>query len=215
MKLGRIALHAAFSVMIMAGFAGSVVTAEGKSTAADSKASSSKSSSSSTVKATGSSSVQSYAAASKLQVGTVVQLAGGKKNTVEPASSKNLDKMYGAVVDPHDLSLTISNSALQNETFVTINGTYNVLVNTQNGTIKIGDYVTMSSLDGVTMKAGTYEDQHTVFGRAIAGFDFRRARDVGSSAMAHQARAARSGEERNKVAASEWAHGLPVLRRIG
>jgi hypothetical protein len=171
MKIGRIALHTAFSVLIMAGFAGTVVTAEGTSTANNSKAATSTSSKSDSVKATGSSSVQSFAAANPLQVGTVVRLSSDKKNTVEPATSKELEKMYGAVVDPHGLSLTISNSALQNETYVTINGTYNVLVNTQNGTIKVGDYVTMSALDGVTMKAGTYEDQHTVFGRAISGFD--------------------------------------------
>jgi hypothetical protein len=173
MKLGRIILHAAFGFLILVGFAGSVVTAEGTTSKSSTKSSSNSGSSSSStpVKATGSSSVQSFAAVSKLQVGTVVELAGGKKNTVEPATSKNLDQMYGAVVDPHDLSLTVSNASLQNETFVTINGTYKVLVNTQNGTIKIGDYITMSALDGVTMKAGTYQDQHTVFGRAIAGFD--------------------------------------------
>jgi len=39
-----------------------------------------------------------------------------------------------------------------------------------------------------------------------AGYDFRRAGNVGSGAMAHHARAARSGEEGNKVATSEWAH---------
>jgi hypothetical protein len=162
MKLGRIILHAAFGFLILVGFAGSVVTAEGTTSKSSTKSSSNSGSSSSStpVKATGSSSVQSFAAVSKLQVGTVVELAGGKKNTVEPATSKNLDQMYGAVVDPHDLSLTVSNASLQNETFVTINGT-----------IKIGDYITMSALDGVTMKAGTYQDQHTVFGRAIAGFD--------------------------------------------
>jgi len=173
MKLGRITLHAAFGFLVLVGFAGSIVTAEGSTnkSSTSSKSSSSSSSSSSPVKATGSSSVQSFAAASKLQTGTVVELSSGKKNTVEPATNKNLDQMYGAVVDPHDLSLTISNASLQNETFVTINGTYNVLVNTENGPIKVGDYVTMSALDGVTMKAGTYEDQHTVFGRAISAFD--------------------------------------------
>lgn len=170
MKLGRILLHMAFGVLILTGFAGTIVTAEGSTTKNNTK-SSTTSTSSTPQKATGGGSVQGYASATPLQPGTIVQLDGAKKNTIQPATIKHLDQMYGSVVDPHQLSLTISDASLQNEAFVTINGTYGVLVNTQNGPIKIGDYVTMSSLDGVGMKAGSYQDQKTVLGRAIGGFD--------------------------------------------
>jgi len=115
--------------------------------------------------------VQGYAADTSLQVGTVVQLTGGGTTKVAAATSKNLGGMYGVVVDPHELSLSVSNSALANEASVATSGTYKALVSTQNGSIKQGDYVTMSAIDGVVMKAGTYEDQHTVFGRAAGSFD--------------------------------------------
>lgn len=166
MKLARFTLHAAFTFLLMVGFASSVVTAEGSTTKTTTK-----SSSTPTQKATGGGSVQGYAAASPLQIGTIVQLDTSAKNTVKVATNKDLSTMYGAVVDPHGLSLSISDSSLQNEAFVTIGGTYGVLVNTQNGPIKTGDYITMSSVDGVGMKAGTYEDQPMVFGRSVSSFD--------------------------------------------
>lgn len=113
-------------------------------------------------------SVQGYAADSALQVGTIVQLTGTGASKVTTATNKNLNQMYGVVVDPHLLSLTLSNSSLTNETYVATSGTYDVLVSNQGGAIKAGDYVTLSSVDGVAMKAGT--DEPTVFGRAAAGF---------------------------------------------
>lgn len=112
--------------------------------------------------------MQGYAADSLLQDGTIVQLTGSSATKVAPATSKNLPQMYGVVVDPHELSLTISDSTLQNETYVATSGTYNVLVSTQGGNIAAGDYVTMSAVDGVAMKAST--DQKAVFGRAAGGF---------------------------------------------
>lgn len=119
--------------------------------------------------ASGGGSVQGYASDSSLQVGTVVQLTGSGATKVEAATSKNLPQMYGLVVDPHALSLTISDSSLPNEAFVATSGTYKGLVSTQGGTIAAGDYVTMSAINGVLMKAST--DQKTVFGRAAGSFN--------------------------------------------
>jgi len=113
--------------------------------------------------------VQGYAAETKLQHGVIVQVTGDKADTVKPAEFKNLQQMYGVVVDPHELSLTISNTQLKNETYVATSGTYSVLVSTQDGAIKSGDYITMSAIDGVGMKAST--DHKTVFGRAGGSFD--------------------------------------------
>jgi len=132
-------------------------------------------------KATGGGSVQGYAADKVLQDGTIVQLAGSATK-VAPASSKNLSEMYGAVVDPHQLSLTIADNSLANEAYVATSGTYNVLVSTQGGPIKQGDYVTMSAVDGVAMKAGNYQDQKTVFGRAAGNFD-GKSNSIGSTTL--------------------------------
>jgi len=161
MKIRQFVAHAALGVLLLVGLAGSTATAAttASSTATDTK------------KATGSGSVQGYAADSSLQYGTIVQLTGKTTAKVAPAAATNLEGMYGVTVDPHELSITVSSSSLPNEAYVATSGTFNVLVSTQNGAIKVGDYVTMSAVDGVAMKAGSYEDQKTVFGRAAGSFD--------------------------------------------
>jgi len=71
-------------------------------------------------------------------------------------------------VDRSQQPLTLSNEGRENETFVAVSGTYNVLVSTQAGAIAAGDYVTLSSINGVAMKA---DAEKTVFGRAGGSFD--------------------------------------------
>lgn len=113
--------------------------------------------------------VQGYAADKPIDNGTIVQLTGKDANRVTPATQSNIQNMFGVAVDRSQLSVTLSSEGLQNETFVAVAGTYNVLVSTQAGTISPGDFVTLSALNGIAMKAGTEET--TVFGRAINGFD--------------------------------------------
>lgn len=113
--------------------------------------------------------IQGYAADTPLDNGTIVQMTGKDSNQVKIATQSELQNMFGVTVDRNQLSLTLSNEGLQNETFVAVSGTYNVLASTQGGTIAPGDYVTLSSVNGVAMKAST--EQKTVFGRATAGFD--------------------------------------------
>lgn len=173
MKLRRIILHAVFGILILAGFAGAPVRAASTGAATSAKDSTGQT-------ATGNGSVQGYASDSALRDGTIVQLDSSKGTKVAAASSKNPAQMYGVTVDPHQLSVTISDSSLTNETYVATSGTYNVLVDTQGGTIKPGDYVTISAIDGVAMKAGT--DQKTVFGRAVGGFD-GTANSIGSTPL--------------------------------
>jgi hypothetical protein len=117
----------------------------------------------------GGGSVQGYAADAPLENGTIVQLTGKDANRVKIATQSQLSNMFGVTVDRSQLSVTLSNANLENEVYVAVSGTYNVLVSTQGGTIKAGDYVTLSSVDGVAMKAGTAEK--TVFGRAGSSFD--------------------------------------------
>lgn len=117
----------------------------------------------------GGGSVQGYAADAALDSGTIVQLTGENSNRVKIAVQAELQNMFGVTVDRHQLPVVLSNSSIENETFVAVSGTYTVLVSTQNGPIAAGDYVTLSSINGVAMKAGTEES--TVFGRANAAFD--------------------------------------------
>ena len=114
-------------------------------------------------------SVRGYGAETPLDVGTIVQLTGKDADTVKLATQKELQNMFGVVVDRKRLPLVLSNENIKNETYVAVSGTYNVLVSTQGGAIAVGDFVTLSAVNGVAMKAGT--EEKTVFGRAGAAFD--------------------------------------------
>jgi hypothetical protein len=117
----------------------------------------------------GGGSVQGYSADTALDTGTIVQLTGKDANRVKIAQQSELQNTFGVVVDRSVLPVVLSNSGLQNEVFVAASGTYTVLVSDQAGSIAPGDYVTLSSINGVAMKAGT--EEKTVFGRANAPFD--------------------------------------------
>ena len=112
---------------------------------------------------------QGYAAESPLDNGTIVQLTGKDAKAVKPATQSQLQDMFGVTIDRGQLPVTLSSEGLENEVYVAASGTYNVLVSTQGGSIAKGDYVTLSAIDGIAMKAGT--DEKTVFGRAIGTFD--------------------------------------------
>lgn len=113
--------------------------------------------------------IEGYGAASHVNVGTIVVLDGKNSQTVKPATQAQQQNMFGVAVDRGQLPVTVSGGAVKNETYVAVSGAYNVLVSTQNGSIKSGDYIALSSIDGVGMRADT--TQKTVFGRAQSSFD--------------------------------------------
>ena len=114
--------------------------------------------------------VQGYAAETKIDNGTIVQLTSKDAQKVKVAKQKELQNMFGVTVDRGLLPITISSDKeVSNEVYVAASGTYNVLVSNQAGDVSSGDYITLSALDGVGMKAGT--EEKTVFGRANAGFN--------------------------------------------
>ncbi|HUB94165.1 MAG TPA: hypothetical protein VMB52_06705 [Verrucomicrobiae bacterium] len=173
MKLAKIALHVTFGTLILIGLAGSAQAAT-KNNSSSSNSTSNSSNSTSSSSSSGSSNavgIQIYTAASQLQTGTIVQLGSSGADSVAPSTYAKMQQMYGVVADPNALPLTITDGNIPNQTYVATDGTYKVLVDTQNGTINVGDYVTISALDGVAMKAGTYDQQPMVLGRAVAGFD--------------------------------------------
>lgn len=113
--------------------------------------------------------VQRYSADAALQNGTIVQLSDPDKQIVSRASQIQVDAMFGVVIDPSQLSLRMADESRANEIHVASSGTYNTLVSTQAGAISSGDYVTLSAVSGVGMKAGAGDK--TVFGRAVGAFD--------------------------------------------
>ncbi len=133
--------------------------------------------------APGSGAVQPYSADAPLDTGTIVQLSAKSTTHVEIATQVNLANMFGVVIDRSTLPLTITNDSTPNQTYVAVSGTYPVLVSTQNGDIAPGDYVTMSSVNGVAMKAGTDKEAKTVFGRANASFGSKQGVILGTTTL--------------------------------
>lgn len=110
---------------------------------------------------------QGYDTEQPLQRGLIIQLKESDTTKIEAVSQNTMDAIHGVVVDPNDAPVTLS--AEGQKTFVATLGQYDVLVNTQNGPISAGDYVTVSAIDGIGMKAGTEEP--FIIGRALGSFD--------------------------------------------
>lgn len=121
----------------------------------------------------GGGSVQGYSAEQPIDPGTIVELSDRDARRVKAASQVALKNMFGVVVDPQQLSVRLSSEGVENEVHIAVSGTYNVLVSTQGGSISPGDYITLSSISGVGMKAGT--EEASVLGRAVSGFDGKNA----------------------------------------
>lgn len=111
--------------------------------------------------------VRSFDSAAKLQPGWVVALSKSNSSTVVLAPAKDPSRIYGVVVEPSAAPLTVQKQDQQ--VFVANSGNYPLLVSTQAGTIGVGDYLTMSSTDGIAAKADS-KDQFIV-GRALEGFN--------------------------------------------
>jgi hypothetical protein len=113
--------------------------------------------------------VESYSADQSVLPGMVVALKSSNSNEVVPLNSTNLSQLSGVVVPVNQGSIVISPSNPKNQqVLVAHGGRYNVLVCDQNGPIKVGDYVSISAIDGIAMKADT--GQRQVVGQAASSF---------------------------------------------
>lgn len=110
---------------------------------------------------------QGYKADGTLQNGMVVRIKKGDPNTVQALSQSQETEMYGLVVSASDAPVSLSSDD-KSEVYVATFGQYPVLVNTQNGVIRAGDRLVISSYSGVAMKADT---KHAVLiGKALQNF---------------------------------------------
>lgn len=109
--------------------------------------------------------VHGFSAKGSLQPGMVVALSD--KTTVMAAPSNDPKKIYGVMVSPNEVPFTVSTQGRQ--IFVATNGNYPVLVSTQYGRIKSGDYLSLSSSDGIAAKVTP--DKSLVLGKALEPFD--------------------------------------------
>jgi hypothetical protein len=112
---------------------------------------------------------QGYGSDTALQNGLIVKLKDSDATKVEPDTVAAMTKMQGVVVAASDASVTLSNNDNKKQVYVATFGRYSTLVSNQNGPIKTGDYVTISSLAGVGMKADS--SQAIILGKAAGNFD--------------------------------------------
>lgn len=111
--------------------------------------------------------LQGYKTDQTLQRGMIVQLKKGDESKVETASRSRSNLIFGVTADENKAQITLSNN--EQQIYVTTGGRYEILVSDQNGIINSGDYVSISSIDGVGMKAD--ENDELVIGRAVVAFD--------------------------------------------
>lgn len=111
---------------------------------------------------------QGYLADETLQNGLIVQLKAGDKAKVESLTQEQETNMLGVVVSSSESPVSISDPD-ERQVFVATQGRYDVLVSTQNGQIRTGEGVVISSVKGVGMKV---DELHRILvGKALENFD--------------------------------------------
>ncbi len=113
---------------------------------------------------------RAYTTDTPLQRGMLVRVSPKDKTRVVALKESEASKMEGLVVAANDAAVTLSSSdSTSQQVFIANSGQYSLLVSNQNGPISQGDYLTISSIDGVAMKADN--KQPIVAGKALASFD--------------------------------------------
>jgi hypothetical protein len=98
--------------------------------------------------------------------GSLVSLVSGQAGKVQAANSERVDGLLGVVVASNDATLDIN--ANRGNQQVATSGSTQALVSNIGGSIKTGDHITASPIDGVGMKATAAAK---VVGVAQADFD--------------------------------------------
>src|SRR6185503_21323437 len=84
--------------------------------------------------------VQGYKSQGDVQTGFLVALVKNNSDTVEAVPSNDSGRIFGVIVDPSLAPLTL-NRQVNNQVFVATTGNYPVLVSTERGNIRLGDYL--------------------------------------------------------------------------
>jgi hypothetical protein len=112
---------------------------------------------------------QTYNADPSVQIGMLVRLKEKDGTTVTPLTSKEANSLLGVVVPKDDATIVITPGEVKaQQVLVATTGTFSVLVSNQNGPVNIGDYLSVSALSGIAMKAD--ENQARIIGKATSAF---------------------------------------------
>ncbi len=112
---------------------------------------------------------QSYNSDPAVQIGMIVRLKEKDPTTVQPLPASDFTHMLGIAIPNKNAAIVLTpEKTTHQQVLVATSGHYSVLVSNQNGPIKVGDYITISALAGIGMKAGEQDSQ--VVGRAAGSF---------------------------------------------
>ncbi len=113
---------------------------------------------------------QTYNAEPSVQIGMLVKLKDKGGDTIIPVNSDKAEDILGVVIPANNAKIVLtSETAKQKQVLVANTGPMSVLVSNQNGPVKSGDYLSVSAVAGVAMKAD--EGQQFVIGRATSDFN--------------------------------------------
>lgn len=104
-----------------------------------------------------------------LRKGMLVRLDPKDSSKVVILKQEESAKMFGVVVNSNEAALSLTGDQTERQVYVAMFGKYNVLVSDQNGAIRAGDPVSISSLNGIGMNADS--DEELIIGRALGNFD--------------------------------------------
>lgn len=121
--------------------------------------------------------VISYNSSTTIDPGMIVGIKS--KDVVSPLSLSSINSMIGVVITPNQSALALSPATTtSDQVFVASSGHYNVLVSSQGGSIKVGDPISISSINGIGMEAN--QNEALIVGRALAPFN-SKSTTVGSA----------------------------------
>lgn len=120
---------------------------------------------------------QGYGADQLLQRGMIVGLKTDDPRKVEPINSEDYDRVHGVVIGANESAVLLGRD--DEKVYVASGGRFPTLVSNQNGNINIGDYIAVSSINGIGMRAGDVEP--VILGKAIETFDAGNKDDVTSA----------------------------------
>lgn len=115
---------------------------------------------------------QGYEVTGSVQKGMIVMLDPKDSGKVQALTNKTDKSMHGVVVAANEAVVSLGDDTAKNQVYVASNGKYEALVSNQNGSIKVGDIISISALDGVGMKADAA--QAVILGKALGNFDGKK-----------------------------------------
>jgi len=114
--------------------------------------------------------IQSYNAGPTVLTSMLVELNPKDKSTVIPLTNTDIGNMLGVVIPTSSATIVLTPQYVPTQQVLVVpSGNYNTLVSNQDGPIKTGDYLTVSALPGIAMKANSNDP--LIIGRAMASFN--------------------------------------------